>query len=281
MAAEIAGLNRRFLEEGLPYLLIGFGPLGKRGPLARAARKLGGRLRGSRAGRDLRPREPDRDDQGSHFFHNSRRSPCRTPACRRAGETIDWEWLRAAAPPRSESTFCPGTFGSRRLFESKVGRAASARVWCSGGRTRTARRDHGRQPSRRAAGAGEGSSPASTGSTRSANTPQSSLDEIFRSVVQILPLGWQYPETCFAARHSPTSRSSLQAVPSRPLAPNPPDRVQGETAGEVEVFYRDERPASARARSSRRSASSIDTVAERLGQLSCSAVGSTSCTAGR
>jgi hypothetical protein len=99
------------------------------------------------------------------------------------------------------------------------------------------------------------------------STPQSSLDEIFRSVIQILPFGWQYPETCFA-------RVTVDAVAYEPpgaLATRWRQaagiRVQGETVGEVEVFYRDERPPSDEGPFLKEERKLIDTVAERLGQL--------------
>ena len=99
------------------------------------------------------------------------------------------------------------------------------------------------------------------------NTPQSSLDEIFRSVVQILPFGWQYPETCFA-------RVTVDKVVYEPRGPwqpagssRPEIVVQGETVGEVEVFYRDERPASDEGPFLKEERKLIDTVAERLGHF--------------
>ncbi len=99
------------------------------------------------------------------------------------------------------------------------------------------------------------------------STPQSSLDEIFRSVVQILPLGWQYPETCFARiTVDQTVYEPPGAVASR-WHQSAGIRVQGETVGEVEVFYRDERPASDEGPFLKEERKLIDTLAERLGQL--------------
>ena len=99
------------------------------------------------------------------------------------------------------------------------------------------------------------------------NTPQSSLDEIFRSVVQILPLGWQYPETCFARVTVDKIVYEPPGALAAPWRQSAVIRVQGETVGEVEVFYRDERPASDEGPFLKEERKLIDTVAERLGQL--------------
>ena len=99
------------------------------------------------------------------------------------------------------------------------------------------------------------------------NAPQASLDEIFRSVVQILPPGWQYPETCFArvtVEGLTYGPPGAEATPWRQAARI---HVQGEDVGTVEVFYREERPASDEGPFLKEERKLIDTVAERLGQL--------------
>jgi len=97
--------------------------------------------------------------------------------------------------------------------------------------------------------------------------PQSSLDEIFRSVVQILPFGWQYPEACFARiKVDKTVYEAPGALATR-WRQSAGIRVQGEAVGEVEVFYRDERPPSDEGPFLKEERKLIDTVAERLGQL--------------
>ena len=74
--------------------------------------------------------------------------------------------------------------------------------------------------------------------------PQASLDEVFRKVAGLLPAGWQFPETCFARiTVDGTVYGPPGAVPS-PWRQASPIRVQGDAVGVLEVFYRDERPAS-------------------------------------
>ncbi len=97
--------------------------------------------------------------------------------------------------------------------------------------------------------------------------PQASLDEVFRSVAGILPAGWQFPETCFArvtAGGISYGPSDAVASPWRQAAPI---RVQGEVAGTLEVFYRDERPASDEGPFLKEERRLLEAVAERLGQL--------------
>jgi pyruvate, water dikinase len=97
--------------------------------------------------------------------------------------------------------------------------------------------------------------------------PQASLDEVFRSVAGILPAGWQYPETCFArVTAGGTSYGPADAVAS-PWRQAAPIRVQGEVVGTLEVFYRDERPASDEGPFLKEERRLLDAVAERLGQL--------------
>jgi hypothetical protein len=104
MAAEIAGLNRRLLEEGRPYLLIGFGRWGSADPWLGLPVNWGD-VSGARAMVETSPSgRPIEMSQGSHFFHNL--AAFSVPyVCVPAGEeTIDWEWLRGR-PAAFETAF--------------------------------------------------------------------------------------------------------------------------------------------------------------------------------
>ena len=95
MAAEVAVINARLVEQGRPYLLIGPGRWGT------ADRLLGipvnwGQVSAARiivevamAGFDVDP------SQGTHFFHNITSLSVGYLAVddRKAGETVDWGWL--------------------------------------------------------------------------------------------------------------------------------------------------------------------------------------------
>jgi pyruvate,water dikinase len=97
--------------------------------------------------------------------------------------------------------------------------------------------------------------------------PQASLAEVFRKVVGILPSGWRFPETCVARiTVGGTSYGPTDAVAS-PWRQAATIRVQGDAAGLLEVFYRDERPAADEGPFLKEERRLLDTVAERLGQL--------------
>jgi hypothetical protein len=99
-AEEIAALNRALLEEGRPYVLIGFGRFGSSDPWlgipvawgdVAGARVL---VEASLPGRHVEP------SQGAHFFHNltSFGVPCfGLPA---GAGRLDWEWLEAQPTAR-------------------------------------------------------------------------------------------------------------------------------------------------------------------------------------
>jgi pyruvate, water dikinase len=97
--------------------------------------------------------------------------------------------------------------------------------------------------------------------------PQSSLDEVFRNVVRILPAGWQFPETCVARV---TVDGTVYGPPGAVVSPwrqAAPIRVQGEAAGTLEVFYGEERPAADEGPFLKEERRLLEAVAERIGQL--------------
>jgi hypothetical protein len=94
IAEEIATLNRGLLEEGRPYLLIGFGRWGSSEPWlgipVRWDQISGARCIVEAALPGLSP-EPS---QGSHFFHNLSSFQVCYLTVRPEGPGIDWEWIR-------------------------------------------------------------------------------------------------------------------------------------------------------------------------------------------
>jgi hypothetical protein len=104
MAAEIAGLNRRLLDEGRPYLLIGFGRWGSADPWLGVPVNWGD-VSGAGVMVETSPRgRPIEMSQGSHFFHNLAAFSVPYACVPEGGETIDWEWLRAR-PAEFETAF--------------------------------------------------------------------------------------------------------------------------------------------------------------------------------
>ncbi len=99
------------------------------------------------------------------------------------------------------------------------------------------------------------------------NRPQASVDEIFRSVVEVLPPGWQWPAECQARIDVDDVVYAPPGWSRTPWAQSSPIRVQGEVVGTVEVSYRKETPASDEGPFLKEERKLIDTVAERLGEL--------------
>jgi hypothetical protein len=102
-AGEIAAINNRLLEEGRPFLLIGFGRWGSSDP------SLGipvdwGQICGARAIVEATLPEMNVDlSQGSHFFHNISSFEVGYFCVRHdQDDRIDWEWLERQ-PPESDT----------------------------------------------------------------------------------------------------------------------------------------------------------------------------------
>jgi len=94
IAAEISAVNRRLVEAGTPYLLIGFGRWGSSDPW------LGipvdwGRISGARVIVESQTKGVTVDlSQGSHFFHNISNLGVLYFSIKKDGPyPIDWEWL--------------------------------------------------------------------------------------------------------------------------------------------------------------------------------------------
>lgn len=90
------------------------------------------------------------------------------------------------------------------------------------------------------------------------------LDEIFRRIIKILPPGWQYPHDCQA-------RITFEGLVFEPADYQPTPWVQtanivlqGETAGSVEVSYRQEMPHFDEGPFLKEERKLIDTIAERI-----------------
>jgi hypothetical protein len=95
MAAEIGAVNRRLLDEGRPYLLIGFGRWGSADPWLGVPVNWGD-VSGARVLVETSPRgRPIEMSQGSHFFHNLAAFSVPYVCVPEGAGTIDWEWLRA------------------------------------------------------------------------------------------------------------------------------------------------------------------------------------------
>jgi hypothetical protein len=104
IADDLAGLNRRLLDEGRGYLLIGFGRWGSADPWLGVPVNWGD-VSGARFMVETSPRgRPIEMSQGSHFFHNLAAFSVPYACVPEGSSTIDWEWLEAR-PALSETQF--------------------------------------------------------------------------------------------------------------------------------------------------------------------------------
>ena len=94
IAEEIAGLNRGLLEEGRPYLLIGFGRWGSSDPWLGTPVRWD-QISGARAIVEAAlPGMSPEPSQGSHFFHNLSSFEVCYLTIPLVGGDVDWDWLR-------------------------------------------------------------------------------------------------------------------------------------------------------------------------------------------
>ena len=93
------------------------------------------------------------------------------------------------------------------------------------------------------------------------------LDEIFREVVAIIPIGWQHPPDCFVRIIVGTSVYGSPLAEPTPWFQTAPIRVQGEVVGQLEVSYGQLFPPADEGPFLKEERKLINTIAELLGQL--------------
>ncbi|MFI5197203.1 MAG: PEP/pyruvate-binding domain-containing protein [Thermoanaerobaculia bacterium] len=129
IAGEVAATNRALLEEGTPYVLIGFGRWGSADPWL-GVPVVWGDVAGakvlvetSRAERDIEM------SQGSHFFHNvsSFGVSCFSLPSEGPG-TLDWAWLESR-PAVAETNFVRHVRLSAPLRVEVDGRVGRGIIW--------------------------------------------------------------------------------------------------------------------------------------------------------
>ena len=129
IAGELERMNGRLLDEGRPYLLIGFGRWGSSDPWLGIPVSWG-QVSGARViveatvpGMDVEP------SQGSHFFHNiSSLGVGYLMVSHRAESPIDWPWLEAR-PAHAESEHVRHVRLRQPLRVEIDGRASRGAVW--------------------------------------------------------------------------------------------------------------------------------------------------------
>ncbi|HMK24194.1 MAG TPA: GAF domain-containing protein, partial [Terriglobales bacterium] len=94
--------------------------------------------------------------------------------------------------------------------------------------------------------------------------PERPLDEILRSIIEILPPGWQFPHDCQARVIFEGRLIQNADYCPTPWVQNANIVVQGETLGSIEVSYRNEMPRSDEGPFLKEERKLIDTIAERI-----------------
>jgi pyruvate, water dikinase len=99
------------------------------------------------------------------------------------------------------------------------------------------------------------------------NQPDTSIDEVCRSLTEVLPAGWQYPSVCWAkisldnTTYQPARVTETQWVMRSDII------VQAEKVGTIEIFYTRQMPRADEGPFLKEERKLIDTIAERLGHF--------------
>ncbi|MGE5357960.1 MAG: PEP/pyruvate-binding domain-containing protein [Bacteroidales bacterium] len=93
-----------------------------------------------------------------------------------------------------------------------------------------------------------------------------SIDEVCRSLLEVIPRGFQYPGACFARIILGESVYEPPRIAKTPWALTAPVVVQGEPVGAVEAYYAKQMPRADEGPFLKEERKLIDTIAERLSQ---------------
>ncbi len=96
------------------------------------------------------------------------------------------------------------------------------------------------------------------------NRPDVSIDEVCRSLLEVIPPGWQYPGACFARIILDEIVYEPPRAVKTPWVQRAPVVVQGEPIGAVEVYYVKAMPRADEGPFLKEERKLIDTIAERL-----------------
>lgn len=129
IAEEIAARNRVLLEEGTPYILIGFGRWGSADPWL-GVPVVWGDVAGAKVLVEAsRPERGIEMSQGSHFFHNISSFGVSYFSLPPEGEgTLDWEWLESR-PLVAEKSFVRHVRSAGPLRVEVDGRTGRGIIW--------------------------------------------------------------------------------------------------------------------------------------------------------
>ncbi len=105
------------------------------------------------------------------------------------------------------------------------------------------------------------------GLSRLVETPDITLDQIFQGMVEMIPAGWQFPESTCARlvfENKEFTTDGFRVTPWRQCAEI---EVRGKRSGSVEVYYQCEMPESDEGPFLREERDLLDAITERLGRI--------------
>ncbi|MHC4965304.1 MAG: PEP/pyruvate-binding domain-containing protein [Planctomycetota bacterium] len=129
MAAEVARMNTKILDEGRRYLLIGFGRWGSSDPWLGIPVKWGQICGAKVVIEATRPNMVIEPSQGSHFFHNiTSFQVCYFYVYHGGRPRTDWNWLKAQ-PVVAETDFLRHVRPQGPLLVKVDGRTGLGAIW--------------------------------------------------------------------------------------------------------------------------------------------------------
>ncbi len=99
------------------------------------------------------------------------------------------------------------------------------------------------------------------------NQQDTSIDEVCRTLTEVLPGGWQYPSVCWAKITMDNTVYQPPLVTETPWVLRADVVVQGEKVGSIDVFYTRQMPRADEGPFLKEERKLIDTIAERLGHF--------------
>jgi len=97
------------------------------------------------------------------------------------------------------------------------------------------------------------------------NAPISSLKEVIRGVIEVIPDGWQYPDVCEARITLDCAAYESPDFTTTPWLLNAPIRVYGELIGAIDVVYTEQMPQADEGPFLKEERKLLDTIADRVG----------------
>jgi len=105
------------------------------------------------------------------------------------------------------------------------------------------------------------------GLSRLVETPDITLDQIFQGMVELIPSGWQFPESTCARLIFDDKEFTTDSFRVTPWRQSAEIKVRGKRSGSVEVYYQCEMPECDEGPFLREERDVLDAITERLGRI--------------